>query len=50
MPKSKQHYREKLQEVAKNKQKGNIMKKGDYMMYKFIFNEIDLDNVGVISK
>ena len=26
------------------------MKKGDYMMYKFIFNEIDPDNVGIISK
>jgi len=26
------------------------MRKGDYMMYKFIFNEIDPDNVGVISK
>ena len=50
MPNKKEFYREKLKEVADKKSSGKKMKKGDFLMYKFIFNEIDPDGVGIISK
>jgi hypothetical protein len=51
MPNEKEYYRKKLAKIAKLKgSKKQKLRKADFLMYKFIFNEIDPDGVGLISK